>query len=70
MQNAIIKYKIRLDKPPVEGKEIEINLQLDDMEGQDVISDIIMERGYYDSMGHSSDYWTVIERTIEPFNED
>lgn len=70
MQNASIKYKIKLLKPPHEGEEIELTFTLDEMEGFDVISDKLFDREYFDSMGHPSDYWTVIERTIELFNED
>ena len=75
MQNATIKYKIRLLKPTEHrigmdnNNEIELELSLEELEGWDVISDRLMQAGYYDSMGFPSDYWTVIERTIETFED-
>lgn len=68
MQNAIIKYKIRLNKPPHEGKEIEVNITLDQIEHDVALWESMLD--YYPEMGWSIEYYTVIERTIEPFNED
>lgn len=68
MQNAKIKYKLRLTKPPVKGKEIELTFLLDELEEDDISSKLI-EDGHYDSMGWPTDYYDVISRNIEIFNE-
>lgn len=70
MQNAIIKYKIRLDAPPHTGKEIEMELKLSDIEYDNTLEGYVFSKYYPDSSGWAINYYTVIERTIEPFNED
>lgn len=70
MQNAIIKYKIRLLKKPNEGKEIEIEINLSELENEWTLSEAIEREEGIEIGGWSYSYYTVIERTIEPFNED
>lgn len=70
MQNAIIKYKIRIDKGEDKGREVEIQIILHEFETEWTIADELnLAYGIVtDTWG--SEYYTVIERTIEPFNED
>ena len=67
MQNANIKYKIRLDKPPHEGTEIEFEFSLDEIES-DSLPELFIDE-YYPERSWPSNYYTVIERTIELFEE-
>lgn len=60
---AEIRFKIKLTKPPVEGKIIEITMDIEDLE-EGSISDEIMERNLYPSMGWPTDYYRVLEREI------
>lgn len=67
MQNANIKYKIRL-----EGlvNEVEITKALSEFETDWTIIDSLEELGYQFSPYWDGKTFTVIERTIELFNED
>lgn len=68
MQNANIRYKLRLERPPHEGKEIEVNITLDDIETDGSLWEYVVD--YYPTLTWASNYYTVIERNIELFNED
>lgn len=70
MQNANIKYLIRIEKGEHINREVEINMQLSDFESDIEISDVLEhDFGIYVD-GWGSEYYTVIERNIELFNED
>ena len=68
MENAKITYNLLLTKPPVEGKEVKLTFTLDELEEFDISSRLI-EDGHYDSMGWPTDYYKVLNREIEIFND-
>lgn len=67
MQNAIIKYKIIIEHLK---KEVEINMKLSEFETDWSIRDQIFHEHGISIGGWDNQAYTVIERTIEPFNED
>jgi hypothetical protein len=73
VQNARINYTLKLLKQPLVGNIgdiIEINgVLLDELEEED-LSNKLIEEGYYESMGWPSDWYTVVNRSIEIFNEN
>lgn len=69
MQNANIRYVIRIEGGEHKGREVEINLSLSEYENEWDISDEL-DSVYgikVDTWG--SEYYTVMERNIEVFND-
>lgn len=70
MQNANIKYKIRLDELVYKGLEVEISMNVSAFETEWTIADELYDTHGIIIGGFGGKYYTVIERTIELFNED
>lgn len=69
MQNANIRYVIRIDRGDHKYREVEIEISLNEYENEWKIADAL-EKDYgikTDTWG--SEYYTVMERNIEVFND-
>lgn len=70
MQNATIYYKIRIERGEHINRVVDIKLTLTDFENEYLIVVALYEDYGISADTWGSEYYTVIERTIEVFNED
>ncbi len=63
IQQATIKYRLKLTQGEVKGQIIDLEIELDELQESD-ISDKLIEEGYYESMGWPTDYYDILERTV------
>lgn len=69
MQNANIRYVIRIEKGVDKNREVEINIKLSDFDTGYSLDDALLDDHDILVSTWGSEYYTVMEREIELFND-